>query len=144
MEREIIFRGKRIDNGERAGEWVDGDLISNAFTRLDDGSKCCYILNYSEIDYQDFKDVFEMLDEFEVDPETVGQYTGLKDTFGFMIFEGDIVECLGGEYYSGHYEISAIAQIENIRDMAMYNFLNAEKIEVVGNIHDNPELLEVK
>ena len=122
--REILFKGKSL----LSGEWVEG----------------YYIGPIGVLDVHEICDIHDITGtRVEVDPSTVCQYTGMTDKNGTKIFEGDIVECLGGEYYSGHYEISAIAQIEDIRDMAMYNFLNAEKIEVIGNIHDSPELLEV-
>lgn len=146
MEREIIFRGKRIESGE----WVEGDLISNAFTTVIDGLKCCYILDYKKIEYQDLNDVFEMLDEFEVDPETVGQYTGLKDSTGKRIFEGDIVH-----YKNSIEQAKGLVEFEGCRfhfewidiaepDGALYFFQCEKELEIIGNRFDNPELLEVQ
>lgn len=125
---EIKFRGKRVDNGK----WVHGSLL------LVNGEAYIYDSYFGDLEDTDFGYGFT-----RVLPKTVGQYTGMKDNEWVEIYEGDVIKCVGGEYYSGYYEINAIAKIEDVRDMAMYNFLNAEKIEIVGNVHDNPELLEV-
>ena len=115
--REILFRGKTDK-----GEWVQGDL----FKVFDDGSfihdgKCHSV---------------------KVFPETIGQYTGLTVPSG-KIFEGDI--CKHRSNYSGEYVISVITYIDGqFLAMADNNsgFNLSDKLEVIGNIHDNPELLK--
>ena len=127
--RELKSRGKRIDNGE----WVCGDL----WQPIRDNQKCAFILR------QDNK--------YEVDPATVGQYTGLKDKAGVEIYEGDILE-----YFQYSQICSKCAHRDKNMNKVVFNSLGAtlmgyriidpqsdiSELEVIGNIHDNPELLK--
>ena len=146
--REILFRGKRIDNGE----WVYGDLINNH-----DGRKFV-----GEVVVDDYKgtanDTYEAGIGFvEVDPETVGQFTGLTDKNGKKIFEGDIVEAHDNlPFFDGcnSEEICYNGKVMYTDDQGMYVCegnengnalcaLNLDECVVIGNAIDNPELLEV-
>lgn len=86
--REILFRGKRADNGE----WIRGDLITTPFIRRETQQNITYILDITKADYDCFEDLVEDNGIFEVDPETVCQYTGFTGKDGRKIFEGDIVQ----------------------------------------------------
>ena len=132
--REIIFRGKRIDNGE----WVEGYFVAY--------ENESYIFEQNEvnkgIDLGGYLDCCQMSD---VDPNTVGQYTGLKDKTGKRIFEGDIVEGVDFdaedgygvvEWYDGAFEVTNGAWLGTFHQ----NYYGAD-FEVIGNIHDNPELI---
>ena len=126
--REILFTGKRVDNGE----WVGGFYVFVPEHYKPEMSRKSYIVSINNGLY------------FEVVPETVGQYTGTDDKYGDKIFEGSIVQ----------YNIDEIGEILwdkptarfVIRgDVAGYDFNNfyGKELVVIGNIHDNPELLEV-
>ena len=130
--REILFRGKRLDNGE----WVYGNLM-----RYANGDAEIWEIFNPDID-TDCRD-------WVIIPDTVGQYTGLKDKNGVKIFEGDVInrEYFWG-YYIGYKDGSFVKipldKVQRINwDWTPINqeFLN--DWEVVSNIHDNPELLEV-
>lgn len=119
--REIKFRGKSLYNGE----WVYGDLhIRTQFPHI-----------HSEIDYG----------KVYIDPHTVGQFTGLHDKNGKEIYEGDIVRFdnhLQGVskvlYDSGQYTVES----KNY-STALTNRIAIHAI-IIGNIHDNPELLKTE
>ena len=134
--REILFRGKRVENGE----WIEGYFAQS-------GDRTFIIIdNDFAVGYVKMKKVI---------PDTVGEYTGLTDKNGKKIFEGDIIRTsvyygneIGvirrGEYdvysryvFGGYYCVD--------KTSALIEWTSSSwRCEVIGNIHDNPELLEVK
>lgn len=137
--REILFRGKIIDEND---QWVYGDLI------------------FPDRMFSNNKDRRGI---FGVDPSTVGQYTGMNDMNGKQIFEGDICDFYAfncnGEYaqyrgvvvYSDSMPLPMLwKSVDNKYYMDDCGFClpivryHDEKFEVIGNVHDNPELLEIK
>ena len=134
--REILFRGKRRDNGE----WVEGGYIP-----LDVESGYAYIVKpYHYASSLSPLDIIK-LQSILVLPETVGQYTGITDNTGKKIFEGDIVKeynIFGVEVGIGAVHWSDLFLAWHItKNKSMYSG-NIASYEVIGNIHDNPELLE--
>ena len=147
--REFLFRGKRKDNGE----WVEGYLLMGRPYSCDNEE-----VNIVPPTDPMFFPRCEIGMHYEVDPETVGQYIGSTDRNGKKIFEGDIVSNCIGEYYDD--EISVIGYesasfyyrtleeiAKNISGTAIDDIdygIHTDGCTVIGNIHDNPELLEVK
>ena len=146
--RDIIFRGKRLYNGE----WEYGDLL-----QYDDGSVCIGVhsKNYTDDGFNSGQYRRIAL----VDEDTVGQYTGLQDKNGKKIFEGDIFKedysgivrsvfrvpgglafednpvSFGYDHRAPVYPYSSIAEMQNASWLSRY-------CEIIGNIHDNPDLLK--
>ena len=139
--REILFRGKRVDNGE----WIEGYFLpGNERKSL---HPCIFV-------YLPETQSFEC---FDIDIDTLGEYTGLTDKNGTRIFEGDIL---------GYSEQSELRYLNNVRFVVLYDNLNAcfvveryvngnyklqkrlatfnpsKHLEVIGNVYDNPELLK--
>jgi uncharacterized phage protein (TIGR01671 family) len=133
--REIEFRGKRIDNGEYMpgsyGDWVYGSygLKLNVAT----GEHDEYIM---ESVYNGATNSSYFVD-YKIIPGTAGQYTGIADTNGNKIFEGDVVVCQGGEYYHGIWEYEGTEIVKDIRSIGFLEY--CEKAIVIGNIHDKEE-----
>ena len=137
--REVIFRGKRTDNGE----WVEGSLLG--------------------IDWCDKPSTYAIAPNtpastfYSIIPETVEQYTGLIDKNGVRIFEGDILkstikitDCDDEGFFISHYDIKDIGIVEWRKDGFMIthksgtwarSFYGCENY-VIGNIHDNPDILK--
>lgn len=129
--REILFRGKRIDNGN----WVNG-----VPWKALNGSGW-YLFQVTEIAGA------ERMIHVKVDPATVGQYTGLTDKNGKKIFEGDIVRfktrtSTFKPLYVRWYEETAQFLVSKRDGVRSYPMDKSWEYEIIGNIHDNPELLE--
>ncbi|EKS4345037.1 hypothetical protein QB607_003040 [Clostridium botulinum] len=133
--REIKFRGKRIDNNE----WVYGDLIK-------DNDKYYIItkIGYVSDENLDFANKYLECFAYEVVPKTVGEYTGLKDDDNKEIYEDDIINTWNKNYrviYNGYMWALKGFYISCLE--IPYDAFSEFSAKKVGNIHDNPKLLEV-
>ena len=126
--REILFRGKRLDNGE----WVEGAFCPK---NSEGDIPCIIVYNGTLAGWW-----------FEVDPATVGQFTGMLDKNGKRIFEGDVVavrydtvlEMTGQVVF-----LDGAFQIAGPDDIYACLWFRPDEMEAIGTIYDNPELLEV-
>lgn len=155
--REILFRGKRVDNGE----WVNGYYVAANYHWHNRGVHKDWIITAACSN----GGWFALHGRQPVVTDTIGQYTGLVDKNGKKIFEGDI---LAGDIYpyshdGEHNYFAEVVWFDNSPALGLYTFKNPQshvagiaaglsdymeefdstKWEVIGNIHDNPELMEV-
>ena len=128
--REILFRGKLTDDSK----WVYGCLLDKIYGAVP------AIMSEQSVD-----DAFNLEFEYDhVQEKTVGQYTGMKDKNGNRIFEGDICK-VGNLIYKVVFEYSCwwFKILSNkVYCCPAFNSHCGEHCEIIGNIHDNPELLE--
>jgi len=127
MNRIIKFRGKRVSNNQ----WVYGDLVQRSITYISTKEKSFY--------------------EYEIDQDTVGQFTGLVDKNGKEIFEGDIVSFYPDEFWK-QYRSVVVYKEERCRfelkcgdkfmHNVLHNHLSMVDVVVIGNIFDDKQLLK--
>ncbi len=157
--REILFRGfHKNENGKQKvfvnGEWIKGEwvygypVIDTGDCSLKAEGKCFCPHDGTSIFFWD--DDFHEYTDCEIVPETVGQYTGLTDKNGTKIFEGDICrkfksgDCVSVAWHGTMAGYVWSKRKENNRYIFDFGdlFRVSDKYEVIGNIHDNPELLD--
>ena len=142
--REILFRGKRLDNGE----WMEGSLM-----KVTVAERTYYLIFGDGFAYD--SETMKALAHACVDPDTVGQYIGMNDKNGKRIFEGDVV---AQNWYSYNEPTNdSFGEVLFCESDCSFSVLDVERrevdalgrcgeyhweIEVIGNIHDNPELLK--
>lgn len=137
--REILFRGKRLDNSE----WVEGNLHT-----LFDGTTLIISKGAGGFTISHGEDVFQTAHVYEIDPETVGQFTGLTDKNGRKIFEGDVLSWVDWKgikrsscvQYDAEWNRFCV-RLSGAESIGVNRHLSSD-IEVIGNRWDNPELLE--
>lgn len=127
--RDILFRGKRKDKGN----WVEGYYLPLHAVKYLSG-KDVYAQIFVEPDEQHPKGWAVVL------PETVGQYTGAIDKNNRKMFEGDIVEDICGGIGTIVYQKDECAFYVDLGDT--YDTVDGKLYTVIGNVYDNPELLE--
>lgn len=128
--REILFRGKRTDTGE----WIEGSLVTQGQRRFIDTFKV----------KESYTKFFGYHNFIEVIPETVGQYTGIIDKYDDRKWEGDIFYW-DERLYIIEFDEDVLAWYAEAYFEPDYSILlssfSSDEIGVIGNIHDNPELL---
>lgn len=140
--REHLYCGKRVDNGE----WVEGFYAEPTRHWHKYGIHKAWIITGA---FQN-GGVFNVMGRHAVLPETVSEYTGLTDKNGKKIFEGYIVKYIDGKLYEVVFKNKngcAFFGVRAIGEETVFKFdliTRAEECEIIGNIHDNPELLEGK
>ena len=143
--REILFRGKTLENSK----WVYGSLVA----LLVDGKKTCCITSVAEVDVDNtVKDDLCFTfgrDVHIVVQETIGQETGIRDSNGKSIYEGDIVRAVNPDG-----DVRGIGDVEYLDEYGMWycggtlndGLFDLKKgleceFQVIGNVYDNPELM---
>jgi uncharacterized phage protein (TIGR01671 family) len=144
--RKILFRGKRTDNGE----WVCGYYVLRKRPYFKDKGVNFEHIIYDNLVIDDFNDkqfVDTIPITYSVDPETIGQYTGLTDMNDRKIFEGDIIIF---DYIDYEDERGVVQWDSDIAKFIItfstftidFDNVYGRELEIVGNVYDNPEMME--
>ena len=136
--REILFRGQTRRLGEKV--WMNGEKVPSNWVY---GGICCGKGAFSIIyDYMD-EEKEKPIEKHVVYTDTIGQYTGLTDKNGKKIFEGDIVDITYPETIVRNALVTYVgASFYGDNGNDLWVFDDYISFEVIGNIHDNPELLK--